>query len=67
MSYEEILEKIRKARMLAESKKKAHLAEGETPVKSSKPPSKEEIVWEDDSLTDHRASVQQWRKPSDLA
>ena len=53
--------------MLAESKKKAHLAEGETPVKSSKPPSKEEIVWEDDSLTDHRASVQQWRKPSDLA
>ena len=67
MSYEEILEKIKKARVLAESKKKAHLAGEEIPVISSKTPSKEEIVWEDDSLTDHRASVQQWRKPSDLA
>ena len=67
MSYEEILEKIKKARDLAESKKKAHLAGEEIPVSSSKAPPKEEIVSEDKSLTGHRASVQQWRKPSDLA
>jgi len=67
MSYEEILEKIKKARELAESKKKAHLAGEEIPVKSSKTPSKEEIFSADESLTDYRDSVQQWRKPSDLA
>ena len=46
MSYEEILEKIRAARELAESKKKAHFNPTQSTSKGVTSP-KEEIVWEE--------------------
>ena len=67
MSYEDILEKIKAAKILAETKKKAHF---EPPkVRDSKPQAspKDEVAWEEQVSQEHRASVQQWRKPRDLA
>ena len=58
MSYDDILAKIKKARALADSKKTAHLAGDPIPEATSTSTKKEDS---------HRASVQQWRKPRDLA
>ena len=78
MSYEEILEKIKKARVLAESKKSALSAGEEIPIVK---PDKDVIpivipdeveggtndeVGVDNNLS-YRSSVQDWNKPSDLA
>ena len=61
MSYEEILEKIQKARALADSRKEA-LATG----KELDPPKKPDAKKSEGDLK-YRDSVQEWTKPSDLA
>jgi len=61
MSYEEILEKIQKARALADSRKEA-LATG----KELDPPQKPDAGKSEGDLK-YRDSVQEWTKPSDLA
>ena len=56
MPYEEILEKIKKAKELAEKKKKAHLAGKPIPVSKFEPSSKQEVVWDSKPLNTHRDS-----------
>ena len=60
MSYEEILEKIQKAKVLADSKKAA-LVTG----REHEPPQKSDVETAGD--LEYRDSVQDWAKPSDLA
>ena len=67
MSYEEILEKIRAAKELAASKKKAHFEPPKIPDSKPKTSPREKVIQEEQKSQDHRASVQQWRKPRDLA
>ena len=61
MSYEEILERIQKAKALADSKKRK-FDRGE----KIEPPAKIETKKEDNNLQ-YRSSVQEWEKPADLA
>ncbi|MFL2941289.1 MAG: hypothetical protein ACJZ2N_00610 [Candidatus Poseidoniales archaeon] len=61
MSYEEILERIQKAKALADSKKRK-FDRGE----KIEPPAKVETKKEDNNLQ-YRSSVQEWEKPADLA
>ena len=67
MPYEEILEKIKKAKALAESKKTAHLAGKPIPVLKPDDSSAQKVVQDAKPSDNHRDSVQQWRKPRDLA
>ena len=67
MPYEEILEKIKKAKALAESKKTAHLAGKPIPVLKPEDLPEQEGAQDTKPSDNHRDSVQQWRKPRDLA
>ena len=67
MSYEDILEKIKAAKILAETKKKAHFEPPKVPDSKPQASPKDEVAWEEQVSQEHRASVQQWRKPRDLA